>query len=120
LKDYLIKNSSAYKQAFPKEKLEEEEVTSVTILDQKNHEKVTKDASKDVLVMYYAPWCGHCKALKPTWNQLSDYVQNTNVVIAKIDMTANKLEAPEVKGFPTIFFYPKQGEAVAYDAGRTL
>jgi thioredoxin-related protein len=47
-------------------------------------------------------------------------VQNTDVVIAKIDMTKNKLESPEVKGFPTIFFYPKQGEAVAYDAGRTL
>jgi hypothetical protein len=33
LKDYLIKNSSGYRAAFPKEKLEEEEVTSVTILD---------------------------------------------------------------------------------------
>jgi hypothetical protein len=29
----LIKNSSGYRAAFPKEKLEEEEVTSVTILD---------------------------------------------------------------------------------------
>jgi hypothetical protein len=37
-KDYLIKNSVDYKLAFPKEKLEEEEVTSVTILDSKNHE----------------------------------------------------------------------------------
>jgi thioredoxin-like negative regulator of GroEL len=82
-------------------------VTSVTILDQKNHEKVTQDSTKDVLVMYYAPWCGHCKSLKPVWNQLSDYVLKTDVVIAKIDMTTNKLEAPEVKGFPTIYFYPK-------------
>jgi protein disulfide-isomerase-like protein len=70
--------------------------------------------------MYYAPWCGHCKSLKPIWNELSDYVQNTDVVIAKIDMTKNKLEAPEVKGFPTIFFYPKEGDSVAYDGGRSL
>ena len=56
--------------------------------------------------MYYAPWCGHCKNLKPIWNQLSDKVQGTDVVIAKIDMTKNKLEAPEVQGFPTMYFYP--------------
>jgi protein disulfide-isomerase A6 len=116
----LIKNSSAYRSAFPKEKLEEEEVTSVTILDQKNHDKLTQDASKDVLVMYYAPWCGHCKSLKPIWNQLSDHVLKSNVVIAKIDMTKNKLDSPEVKGFPTIFFYPQAGDAVAYDGGRSL
>jgi hypothetical protein len=35
-------------------------------------------------------------------------------------MTQNKLEAPEVKGFPTIYFYPKEGEAKAYDGGRSL
>jgi thiol-disulfide isomerase/thioredoxin len=71
--------------------------------------------------MYYAPWCGHCKALKPTWVQLSDHVQNTDVVIAKIDMTKNKLEAPEVKGFPTIYFYPAGAEPEVYEAnGRAL
>jgi protein disulfide-isomerase A1 len=70
--------------------------------------------------MYYAPWCGHCKKLKPTWIQLSDYVQNTDVLIAKIDMTKNKLATPEVKGFPTIFFYPMGGDPESYDGGRTL
>jgi hypothetical protein len=44
----------------------------------------------------------------------------SDVIVAKIDMTKNKLEAPEVKGFPTIYFYPKGGESQAYDGGRTL
>jgi thiol-disulfide isomerase/thioredoxin len=70
--------------------------------------------------MYYAPWCGHCKKLKPIWTQLSDHVLKSDVLIAKIDMTKNKLEAPEVKGFPTIYYYPKEGESQAYDGGRTL
>jgi thioredoxin-related protein len=44
----------------------------------------------------------------------------SDVIVAKIDMTKNKLETPEVKGFPTIYFYPKEGESQAYDGGRTL
>jgi hypothetical protein len=44
----------------------------------------------------------------------------TNVVIAKIDMTKNQLTSPEVKGFPTIYYYPQTGEPVTYDGGRNL
>jgi hypothetical protein len=35
-------------------------------------------------------------------------------------MTKNKLDFPEVKGFPTIYFYPKEGEAVVHEGGRNL
>lgn len=79
------------------------------------------DETKDVLVEYYAPWCGHCKSLAPIYDELAlKLKENTNLVIAKMDATANEVEGVNIKGFPTIIFYPKADKKnpITYDGER--
>ena len=83
------------------------------------------ETDKDVLVEYYAPWCGHCKALAPTYEKLGELYQSNGfgdkVLIAKVDATAN--DVPEkIQGFPTIKLYPagKKTEPVDYSGSRTM
>lgn len=84
------------------------------------------DNKKDVFIEFYAPWCGHCKRLKPVWDNLAHSFKGAGdaLLIAKFDATENDVPPStgiQVQGFPTLKF-KKAGtkEFIDYQGDRSL
>ncbi|KAL2654133.1 hypothetical protein R1flu_022261 [Riccia fluitans] len=96
----------------------------VKIVVGKNLDDVVLDESTDCFLEIYAPWCGHCQSLEPTWTKLGKRLASVkSIVIAKMDGTANEHARAKPDGFPTLLFYPagrKSFDPITYDGDRTL
>jgi len=87
----------------------------------KNMDELVLNTKKDVLVEFYAPWCGHCKKLAPAFDELGTLLKDEpGVEIVKVDATANDVPPIfEVQGFPTLYWYKAdKSKPVRYDGGR--
>jgi len=94
----------------------------VKVLVGKNFNDIVKQPGKDVFIEFYAPWCGHCKTLAPKWEELGKWAKDKpNLVIAKMDATANDVDIIQISGFPTLkLFKADSDEIVDYDDPREL
>jgi len=86
-------------------------------------ESIVMDPGRDVLVGFYAPWCGHCKKLEPVYREVAKRVEHVQTLtIAKIDATQNDVEGVDIEGFPTIKFWraDKKDDPLDYDGEREV
>ena len=101
--------------------VEEEEFpieNDITVLTEATFDKAL-EKYEHMLVMFYAPWCGHCKKFKPELEKAAAVLRKENLIVAKVDATAEKklAEKYKVRGYPTVKFF-KKGQATDYTAGR--
>ncbi|XP_075072911.1 protein disulfide-isomerase [Mixophyes fleayi] len=99
------------------------EENDVLVLTKATFEKAL-ETHPFVLVEFYAPWCGHCKALVPEYEKAAKTLkeEGSNIRLAKVDATEEAELAQEfgVRGYPTIKFF-KNGDKSSpkeYSAGR--
>ncbi|PPQ75006.1 hypothetical protein CVT26_011548 [Gymnopilus dilepis] len=100
--------------------------SDVVVLDQSTFDEVALDTNKNVIVSFTAPWCGHCKRMKPEYEKVAKtFKSETQCVVANVDADDKKnsklAQKYGITGFPTIKFFSKdkKDEPEDYDGGRT-
>ncbi|KAL8428734.1 hypothetical protein ACSSS7_007038 [Eimeria intestinalis] len=75
----------------------------------------------NVLVEFYAPWCGFCRKMEPAYKELARRVAGVSgLLIARIDATRNEVEGVHIAGYPTVYLYRRgQGEPLLYAGDRS-
>mmetsp|Transcript_85242 Transcript_85242/g.155351 ORF Transcript_85242/g.155351 Transcript_85242/m.155351 type:complete len:624 (+) Transcript_85242:36-1907(+) len=95
----------------------------VGVLVGTNFYKEAHDEAKDVLVDFYAPWCGHCRKFEPNYKNLARKLRHVkSLKITKIDATRNEVEGMTIMGFPTIILFAAGKEPkrqVTYQGNRS-
>ncbi|KAH7150003.1 hypothetical protein B0J13DRAFT_471789 [Dactylonectria estremocensis] len=89
-------------------------------LTPESFEKLVTSTQDPWFIKFYAPWCSHCRAMAPAWEQMAKSVAGKlNVGEVNCDVESRFCKDIGARAFPTIRFY-KAGESSEYKGLRGL
>ncbi|KAI6649636.1 Protein disulfide-isomerase 2-like isoform X3 [Oopsacas minuta] len=96
------------------------EEDNVLILTENNFNEALEKHNQ-ILVEFYAPWCGHCKKFAPEYSQAAAKLKETGseIRLGKVDASVYEDLAVswDIKGFPTLIFFTNKS-SMGYNGPR--
>jgi protein disulfide-isomerase len=80
--------------------------------------------NENIIIKFYADWCGHCKNIKPEWDKCAKEVNKDSKRMIKVDVGGKSKEEAAlaekygVDGFPTILIF-QNGSHEPYNGARS-
>ena len=91
-------------------------MATIQVTDATFEEEVL-NSDKPVVLDFWAPWCGPCKQIGPSLEEISDEMKD-KITVAKVNIDENPVTPTKygVRGIPTMLVF-KGGEAAATKVG---
>lgn len=81
-------------------------MSEIINLNKDSFDKVTNSSEKTILVDFWAPWCGPCKALGPILEDLqNDISDKVDIFKVNVDENTDLAQEQGVQSIPTILVY---------------
>ncbi|KAF7558730.1 hypothetical protein G7046_g5431 [Stylonectria norvegica] len=89
-------------------------------LTAENFQRLVTMTQDPWFIKFYAPWCPHCIAMGPTWEQLAKNMQGKlNIGEVNCDKESRLCKDVHARSYPTLLFF-KGGERAEYQGLRGL
>jgi thioredoxin 1 len=82
---------------------------NITDVTDNNFQAEVLESETPVLVDFWAPWCGPCRIIAPSLEELNDEIENLRVVKLNVDENQQTAAQYEVMSIPTLIVF-KNGQ----------
>jgi thioredoxin 1 len=82
---------------------------NLTEVTDNNFQAEVLESETPVLVDFWAPWCGPCRIIAPSLEELNDEIENLRVVKLNVDENQQTAAQYDVMSIPTLIVF-KNGQ----------